>query len=100
MGKQKEICSCGMPQSFPIPHEHDRTERENQIINFYEKKIEELEEENQECSKNAMELAVELDENKKKVELGKVLVDKAVFLSDAQDNKIKELKSKFGASEK
>ncbi|KKL82752.1 hypothetical protein LCGC14_1981650 [marine sediment metagenome] len=31
----KKLCSCGFPQSFPIPHEHDRTERENQIIKHY-----------------------------------------------------------------
>ncbi len=27
-----DLCSCGFPQSYPIPHEHDRTEREKQII--------------------------------------------------------------------
>lgn len=32
MNKDKKLCSCGMPQSFPIPHEHDLTEREQQII--------------------------------------------------------------------
>ncbi|KKL52253.1 hypothetical protein LCGC14_2287360 [marine sediment metagenome] len=31
-----EICSCGFPQSHPIPHEHDRTEREKQIVGHYE----------------------------------------------------------------
>lgn len=31
-----KLCSCGFPQSFPTPHEHDRTERENQIIKHYE----------------------------------------------------------------
>ncbi len=31
-----ELCSCGFPQSYPIPHEHDRTERENQIIQHYQ----------------------------------------------------------------
>jgi hypothetical protein len=31
-----KLCSCGMPQSFPIPHEHDRTEREKQIIAYYQ----------------------------------------------------------------
>ena len=30
-----KICSCGMPQSHPIPHEHDQTEREKQIITYY-----------------------------------------------------------------
>ena len=29
---EKKMCSCGFPQSFPIPHEHDQTEREKQII--------------------------------------------------------------------
>ncbi len=33
---KKEICPCGFPQSHPIPHEHDRTEREKQIIAHYE----------------------------------------------------------------
>ena len=32
----KGLCSCGNPQSYPIPHEHDRTEREKQIIAHYE----------------------------------------------------------------
>ena len=27
----KELCSCGMPQSYPIPHEHDLTDREKRI---------------------------------------------------------------------
>lgn len=27
-----KMCSCGSPQSFPIPHEHDRTEREENIM--------------------------------------------------------------------
>lgn len=30
-----KLCSCGMPQSSPIPHEHDQTERERQIIAYY-----------------------------------------------------------------
>ena len=35
------ICSsCGFPQSFPIPHEHDRTEREKEIIAHYDRIIE------------------------------------------------------------
>jgi len=36
--KEMPLCSCGFPQSFPIPHEHDRTEREKQIINYYERR--------------------------------------------------------------
>ena len=31
----KAICSCGFFQSYPIPHEHDWTERERQIIEHY-----------------------------------------------------------------
>ncbi len=31
-----KLCACGFPQSYPIPHEHDRTDRENQIIAHYE----------------------------------------------------------------
>ena len=31
-----ELCSCGFPQSHPLPHEHDRTDRENQIIAHFE----------------------------------------------------------------
>lgn len=27
----KELCSCGMPQSHPIPHIHDMSEREFRI---------------------------------------------------------------------
>lgn len=26
-----EYCSCGFPQSYPIPHEHDLSEREKRI---------------------------------------------------------------------
>jgi len=33
------ICSCGNPQSFPIPHEHDQTDREKQIVKHYESKL-------------------------------------------------------------
>lgn len=32
---EREMCSCGFPQSYPIPHEHDQTEREKQIIKHY-----------------------------------------------------------------
>ena len=37
-----ELCSCGFPQSHPIPHEHDRTEREKQIIEYKDKIISDL----------------------------------------------------------
>ena len=37
--KLKKYCPCGFPQSFPIPHEHDQTEREKQIIPYYESLI-------------------------------------------------------------
>ena len=30
--EEKLMCSCGNPQSHPIPHEHDRTDREKAII--------------------------------------------------------------------
>ncbi len=33
-GDRTKLCSCGNPQSYPIPHEHDRTEREKQIIEY------------------------------------------------------------------
>ena len=43
------LCKCavtnwgkhvsGSPQSYPIPHEHDRTEREKAIIDYYEKAL-------------------------------------------------------------
>ena len=36
MSEEKEMCSCGFPQSYPIPHEHDQTEREKVIIKHYE----------------------------------------------------------------
>ncbi len=39
MQKKIPLCSCGFPQSFPIPHEHDRTEREKQIMDYYENLI-------------------------------------------------------------
>jgi len=45
MDKLKKYCSCGFPQSHPIPHEHDRTEREKVIIKYYEaRQLEELDE--------------------------------------------------------
>lgn len=37
------ICPCGNPQSYPIPHEHDRTDREHEIIAHFRAKIKELE---------------------------------------------------------
>ncbi len=33
---KKEFCSCGHPQSSPIPHEHDQTDREKVIIKHFE----------------------------------------------------------------
>lgn len=36
MAAKREMCPCGFPQSHPIPHEHDRTDREKQIIAHYE----------------------------------------------------------------
>ena len=33
-GDRTKLCSCGNPQSYPIPHEHDWTEREKQIIEY------------------------------------------------------------------
>jgi hypothetical protein len=38
--EEMPLCSCGFPRSFPIPHEHDRTFREQQIINYYRDLIE------------------------------------------------------------
>jgi hypothetical protein len=38
---ERKLCSCGFPQSYPIPHEHDRTEREKAIIAHYEAIIKE-----------------------------------------------------------
>ncbi len=37
-----ELCACGNPQSHPIPHEHDRTEREKQIIEHYESLLKDM----------------------------------------------------------
>ena len=38
MSKHKEkLCSCGFPQSEPIPHEHDQTDREKVIVEHFEK---------------------------------------------------------------
>lgn len=43
MSEKKQImCSCGFPQSSPLPHEHDRTEREKKIIRHYKQRIEKL----------------------------------------------------------
>lgn len=39
MADKKKYCSCGNPQSYPIPHEHDRTEREKQIIKHFEELV-------------------------------------------------------------
>jgi hypothetical protein len=36
---EKEMCPCGFPQSWPIPHEHDQTEREKVIIRHYESRL-------------------------------------------------------------
>lgn len=30
--KENNYCSCGFPQSYPIPHKHDWTEREKRIV--------------------------------------------------------------------
>ena len=38
----KEICSCGFPQSHPIPHEHDQTDREKAIVAYYSARIKAL----------------------------------------------------------
>ncbi len=35
MANKKEFCSCGQPQSSPVPHEHDQTDREKAIIAYY-----------------------------------------------------------------
>ena len=44
----KKLCKgCGFPQSFPIPHEHDRTDRENAIIKHFEDIISKLKENNE-----------------------------------------------------
>jgi len=37
-----EMCACGFPQSHPIPHEHDQTDREKAIIAHYESINEDL----------------------------------------------------------
>lgn len=37
--KAVKFCSCGNPQSYPIPHEHDQTDREKQIIKHLEQAI-------------------------------------------------------------
>ena len=37
LNKPVDYCACGFPQSHPIPHEHDRTEREKAITAHYEK---------------------------------------------------------------
>lgn len=37
-----ELCACGFPQSHPIPHEHDLTNREKQIIAQKDERISDL----------------------------------------------------------
>lgn len=36
----KTYCSCGNPQSYPIPHIHDLSEREKQIYDALQAEIE------------------------------------------------------------
>ena len=43
MSEPKKMCPCGNPQSYPIPHEHDQTEREKVIIKHFRDCHEELE---------------------------------------------------------
>ncbi len=31
----KKMCPCGFPQSWHIPHEHDQTDREKEIIEHF-----------------------------------------------------------------
>jgi len=50
----ERLCPCGFPQSYPIPHEHDRTQREQEIIEYYEAKIEEAKEQGREIGKQEM----------------------------------------------
>ena len=33
----KKLCSCGMPQSYPIPHKHDRPDHEIKLQEILEK---------------------------------------------------------------
>ena len=37
-----KLCSCGFPQSCPIPHEHDQTVREQTIVKHFEGRIRDL----------------------------------------------------------
>ena len=37
-----KLCSCGFPQSYPIPHEHDQTVREQIIVKHFEGHIRDL----------------------------------------------------------
>ncbi len=37
---EKEMCSCGFPQSYPVPHQHDWTEREKAIAKQIFKELE------------------------------------------------------------
>lgn len=36
MADKNGNCPCGFPQSSPIPHEHDQTDREKVIIKHFE----------------------------------------------------------------
>lgn len=40
--RTKKYCSCGFPQSHPIPHEHDQTDREKAIIKHYRESFDEV----------------------------------------------------------
>lgn len=43
MSKAKgKLCSCGFPQSCPIPHEHDQTVREKAIVKHFENRMRDL----------------------------------------------------------
>ena len=42
------LCNCGFPQSFPLPHEHDRTDREAEIIKYFQLELDNLEDKNNE----------------------------------------------------
>jgi hypothetical protein len=33
------FCNCGFPQSYPIQHEHEQSDREKEIIKYYEEII-------------------------------------------------------------
>ena len=103
MSDEKKMCSCGSPQSYPIPHEHDMTERELLILKQYAIETEKIK---QERDERIEKLQFELLELKQKTKATAEEIFKEIDkLIDCPDNigmidnlliEYVELKKKFG----